>query len=74
MILVDIDKITFRSDEERRVFYVGASRAKHFLDIFTVLEDKGIPDLAKAITGLKARNPKAAIGSGLKVKILSDVN
>ena len=74
VILVDIDKRTFRSDEERRVFYVGASRAKHFLDIFTVLEDKGIPDLAKAITGLKAKNPKAAIGSGLKVKILSDVN
>ena len=74
VILIDIDKKTFSSDEERRVFYVGASRAKHFLELFTVLEDSDIPKFAKAITGIKAKNPKAAIGSGLKVKISTDIN
>lgn len=74
VLLVDIDKKTFSSDEDRRVFYVGASRAKHFLEMFTVLEDSDIPEFAKAITGLKAKNPKAAIGSGLKVKISSGIN
>ena len=74
VILVDVDKKTFSSDEERRVFYVGASRAKHFLEVFTVLDDNDIPKFAEAITGLKAKNPKAAIGSSLKVKISSNVS
>ena len=56
------------------MFYVGASRAKHFLEVFTVLDDTDIPKFAEAITGSKAKNPKAAIGSSLKVKISSDIS
>ena len=73
IILIDVDEKTFRAEEERRVFYVGASRAKHFLDVFSVINDEKIPDLAEAITGTKNKNPKAAIGSGLKVKIMNDL-
>ena len=74
VILVDVDIKTFSSDEDRRVFYVGASRAKHLLDVFSVLNDNEIPQFAEAITGSKSKNPKAAIGSGLKVKLLSDIS
>lgn len=73
VILIDVDEKTFNSSEERRVFYVGASRAKHFLDIFSLMDDIAISQLAEAITGTKNKNPKAAIGSGLKVKIMNDL-
>ena len=71
VILVDVDEKTFVSEEERRVFYVGSSRAKHFLDIFCCVNDSDIPRFAEAITGMKNKNPKAAIGSALKVKIMN---
>ena len=74
VILIDVDKKTFSSKEERRVFYVGASRAKHFLEIFTIMNDCDIPKFAESITGLKTKNPKAAIGSSLKVKIASKIS
>lgn len=73
VILIDVDKKTFYSDEERRVFYVGSSRAKHYLNIFSVISDNEISQFAEFITGMKTKNPKAAIGSGLKVKIMRDV-
>lgn len=73
VILVDIDEKTFKSEEERRVFYVGASRAKHYLEIFTCLNDSKIAKLAEAINdGASVKNPKATIGSKLKVKIVTD--
>ena len=73
VILVDVDEKTFESEEDRRVFYVGASRAKHFLDIFSLLRDEEISRIAEAISGTKNKNPKASIGSGLKVKIMTDL-
>ncbi len=73
VILIDVDEKTFMSEEERRVFYVGASRAKHFLDVFSLISDEEIPDFAEAITGTRNKNPKASIGSGLKVKIMNDL-
>lgn len=73
VILIDVDKKTFDFEEERRVFYVGSSRAKHYLNIFSVIHDDEILQFAEAVTGEKTKNPKAAIGSGLKVKIMNDV-
>lgn len=73
VILIDVDEKTFKSEEERRVFYVGASRAKHFLDVFSLIDNEEISRFAEAITGIKNKNPKAAIGSGLKVKIMNDL-
>ena len=42
--------------------------------MYKVLNDNEIPQFAEAITGSKSKNPKAAIGSGLKVKLLSDIS
>lgn len=73
VILIDVDEKTFDSEEGRRVFYVGASRARHYLDIFAIIKDDQIPCFAEAVTGKKTKNPKAAIGSKLKVKIMRDI-
>lgn len=74
VILVDMDSKTFSIEDERRVFYVGASRARHYLNMFVCLDDTEIMKLAVAISGSKnVKNPKATIGSNLKVKIAIDV-
>lgn len=74
VILVDVDDKTFSIEEEKRVFYVGASRAKHYLDIFTCLDDAEVAKMAVSINeGKTVKNPKAMIGSKLKVKIAIDV-
>jgi DNA helicase IV len=73
VILVDVDEKTFASEEERRVFYVGSSRAKHYLEIFTCMDDEELVNMATAINnGVSVKNPKATIGSKLKVKIVAD--
>lgn len=74
VILVDVDEKTFFSEEERRVFYVGASRAKHYLDIFSCVNDTKLVEIASLVGDGNIKNPKAAIGSGLKVRIATDVN
>ena len=51
VILIDVDGSTFNSDENRRVFYVGASRAKHLLKIFTMLDVEGQKELYRSISG-----------------------
>lgn len=74
VILVDVDSKTFNVEEERRVFYVGASRAKHYLDIFACLDESEVTKLAIALNdGKNVKNPKAMIGSRLKVKIAIEV-
>lgn len=50
VILIDVDASTFNSDENRRVFYVGASRAKHLLKIFTMLNGEGQKELYRSIS------------------------
>lgn len=70
IIFVDIDANTFKDAENRRVFYVGSSRAKNFLDLVTVLSDKEERILAEELTGSIKKNARMAIMSGLKVKIV----
>ena len=69
IIMVDVDENTFASDEARRVFYVGTSRAKHCLEIVAISDDKHISVLSETLTGQKNKNAKMQIGSYLKVKI-----
>ncbi|MDR2089089.1 MAG: ATP-binding domain-containing protein [Clostridiales Family XIII bacterium] len=71
VILIDIDaKISDLN--ERRLFYTGASRAKHYLNIVFCGDDKLLNDLAAAITTFNqesnAQNPLKIIATGLKVK------
>lgn len=47
IILIDVDKDTFLSDE--KVFYVGASRARMFLDIITSINEKDCTEILDVI-------------------------
>ena len=71
VIVVDVDNSCFLDDEKRRVFYVGASRAKHYLDIVSVMSDEETNSMVLLLTGEKKKNAKLALGSSLKVKIVS---
>jgi len=53
ILLVDVDKETFSNEENRRIFYVGSSRAKFFLEIFSI----GIePDFVHMANNLSQNN------------------
>lgn len=70
IFIIDIDETTFGDDENRRVFYVATSRAKHFLHIYSMTNNENIPNLSKSITGQLTSNSKLSIGSNLNVKII----
>lgn len=71
IIVTDVDAATFGSTEERNLFYVGASRAKDFLDIVTVLEDGQLQALGSTLNdGKPVKNAAAKIASTLKVRIV----
>lgn len=72
VIIIDVDDYTFKNEENRRVFYVAASRARHRLDIVTIIDDAYIGQFAEALFGQPVKNPKLAIGTELKVKIAVD--
>lgn len=69
IIMIDITPDSFSDFEHRKVYYVGASRAKHFLNFVSVLSEDGEKTLAEALTGEKNRTARMAIMRGLKVKI-----
>lgn len=72
VIIIDVNEETFKNDELRRVLYVGTSRAKHYLDFVTMLNDNQIMEFSEAISGQKSKNAKLIISSILKVKIASN--
>jgi superfamily I DNA/RNA helicase len=67
--MVDFDDSVFSNSENRRVFYVGASRAKNILDIVAALDSKQLMSIAEHLTSEKQKNPRPVINSHLKVKI-----
>ena len=70
VIIVDVDASTFESNESRNLFYVGASRAKDFLDIIALLDDEQMRTLCGAlINDHTTKNVAAKIASTLKVRI-----
>lgn len=68
VILVDLDENAFAHDETRRLFYVGASRAKHFLDIICVIDKANEINLAKDLSN-NVKNARLTIAKELKVKV-----
>lgn len=68
VLIVDIDISTFSDDEARRVFYVGTSRAKHYLDLISVLNDEQLIEFSEKLSGKITNNSKISIASSLKVK------
>ena len=71
IILIDGDAQTFSNDEGRRLFYVGASRGKHYLNVAVLLSSEEEEALAEAIKE-KGLNSRLRIMNGLKV-IVADV-
>lgn len=70
IIITDVDAGTFSSGDERNLFYVGASRAKDFLEIVTVLDDRQLQSLGEALNEAQAvKNPAAKIASTLKMRM-----
>lgn len=69
IILIDVDAETFNSEEARRVFYVGASRAKSYLEI---ISSSPIEDEVELYQSLSrgASKRKSVLFSNLKVKII----
>jgi hypothetical protein len=69
IIIIDIDSNTFTNADVKNLFYVGASRAKHFLDITAIVDNDGLINMAKALTGKEAISSISQIAAALKVRI-----
>ncbi|MGO4940531.1 ATP-binding domain-containing protein [Fundicoccus sp. Sow4_D5] len=69
VILIDVDADTFNHEEARRVFYVGASRAKSYLEIISTMPLELETDLYESISRGGSKR-KSALLSGLKVKLM----
>lgn len=50
ILLVDVDTETFRDEEQKRLFYVGASRARNRLFITAVVSEEEEKQMVRAIT------------------------
>ncbi len=53
VILIDVDSNSFLNDSYRKAFYVGASRAKHFLSIIATLTSLDMHNAAKNLGATK---------------------
>lgn len=69
VLLIDVDAETFSNNEERRVFYVGASRAKSYLEIVALANKEEEKLLYKTISKGESER-KAVLLSNLKTKVL----
>lgn len=67
VLLIDVDDKNFDNAEGRRLFYVGASRAKHYLDIVCNVNETQLQSIAESIEGRKAIFPGSSIAKGLQV-------
>ena len=72
VIIIDVDSGTFSSNESKNLFYVGTSRAKHFLDIVAVIDKEELKNIAKALTGEDTASDNSKIASFLKVRIFDE--
>ena len=70
VILIDVDQNTFENDENKRLFYAGASRAKHKLDIIHIRDDKDLEGLVSNIPGKKVNKVLADLQLGLNIKAI----
>lgn len=68
IIIIDADAHTFSDDEDRRLFYVGASRAKHYLDIIFVGDNTQLSEMTVQISGKAFPTPYIGIARSLNVK------
>ena len=72
IIIVDTDASTFADEENKRLFYVGASRAKHFLDIVFVGDKTELGNMVAYLGDKKYPTPIMGIARSLNVKPISN--
>ena len=70
--MIDEDAYTFSDPEYRRLFYVGASRAKHSLDIVFAGGNPELEAVVGAISEKKYPTPFIGIARTLNVKPISN--
>ena len=68
VILVDVDESAFSNEENKRLFYVGASRAKHNLDIIFVGDTLQLEHIAETLNGKALPTAMIGLARGLSVK------
>lgn len=68
IILVDIDETTFENDENKRLFYVGSSRAKLNLDLIVNGDESTIATIVDQLDFEPKKKPIAAIVKALDLK------
>ena len=72
VILIDVKKKTFFSEEQKRNFYVAASRAKQKLDIILSVDENELRDIADEIKEIQVSNNLAKVAMKLKVRLMKD--
>lgn len=72
IIIVDTDADTFADEESKRLFYVGSSRAKHYLDIVFVGNKTDLEKMVAPINDKKYPTPFIGIARSLNVKPMSN--
>jgi len=68
IILIDIDETTFENDENKRLFYVGSSRAKLNLDLVVNGDESTIATIVDQLDLKPKSKPIAAIVRALDLK------
>lgn len=68
IILIDIDETTFENDENKRLFYVGSSRAKLNLDLVVNGDESTIAIIVDQLNLKPKSKPIAAIVKALDLK------
>lgn len=72
IIVIDVDTDTFDNDDNKRLFYVGASRARHFLDIVYVGNTESLKNMVKTISEKEYPTSVIGIARCLNVKPILD--
>lgn len=72
VIIIDAEADTFADEESKRLFYVGASRAKHYLDIVFVGDQIALEKMTANISDKKYQAPFVGIARSLNVKPVSE--
>lgn len=67
IFLVDLDETIVRSEKQRQVFYVAASRARSYLEIISVLSDSNLKKMFNGISDNELQN-NLAMFTKLNVK------
>ena len=67
-MLVDVDEELFESEDGKMLFYVGASRAKHNLDIVFTGNEEKLRHIVSAINDKNYPNSMIGIAISLGVK------